>query len=81
MYIYTNMESASGSMELMKKIEIIVLQDLNLQHKDQLDRINLQRFDKQCNRLLQACMICPQSEHYIMERYDEYIHNSYKDIY
>jgi hypothetical protein len=78
------MESSNSELyriELMKKIEIIVLQDLNIQNKEQMDRMNMRRFDKQCNRLLEACMICPQSEHYIMERYDEYITNSYKDIY
>ena len=78
------MESSNSElyrMDLITKIEIIVLQDLNIQHKVLLDRMNRHRIDKHCNRLLQACMICPQSEHYIMERYDEYIHNSYKDIY
>jgi hypothetical protein len=78
------MESSNSElyrMDLITKIETIVLQDLNLRYKDQLDRMNRQRFDKQCNRLLQACMICPKSDQYITERYNEYIHNSYKDIY
>ena len=62
------MEESSRS-NLLLKIQTIVLQDLNVTTKYQLDIVGQKRFEKQCNRLLEACRICPKSEQYIHERY------------
>jgi len=67
--------------DMMKKIQTIVLEDMHITDIEQLDRINRQRFNKQCTRLLEACMICPSSKNYILERYEyEFIKHLYKDI-
>lgn len=74
----------SNSSNLLQKIQTIVLQDLGVTTKYQLDSVGQHRFDKQCNRLLEACRICPKSEQYIHERYigiveeEEYLEKSYK---
>lgn len=57
---------------LLDKIRMIVEIDFNIPY-DKMNRTNQIRFDKQVNRLFGACILSPENEAYINDRYNEII--------
>ena len=70
--------------ELLEKISICVGYDL-IGHRDKLNYDNMSyiqkiKFDKQTNRLYDACMLMPDAQNYIIERYDNIMKRKRKSI-
>jgi hypothetical protein len=61
---------AEYEQSLLDKIRMIVEFDFNIPY-EKMNRTNQIRFEKQTNRLFGACMLSPDNEAYIIDRYNE----------
>jgi hypothetical protein len=73
-----NFEFNKYEHSLLDKIRMIVEIDFNIPY-DKMNRTSQIRFEKQVNRLLAACMLSPENEAYIIDRYNERKHTLLAD--
>lgn len=62
-----NINETSGLIEQIRTCVAYDLIGIPFEHMSPVQRI---RYEKQCRRLFEACMINPQDQEYIYERYD-----------